>query len=142
MTWQEVFRKGMAPALSTPALLALKHALVTDEPTLLQGITTSPPPLRCVENWPVEAACLVAYGPWKGDGLRTVIEVEDAFTIICARMDLCDRTDKPACRHLLNWWDDTPRAEAVAALLPEVNNELRRRSPLYLRRDAEEVPHA
>ena len=38
--WQKVFRVGIAPQLSTPALIALKRALESDDPRLLQGETT------------------------------------------------------------------------------------------------------
>ena len=56
------WRRGIAPNLSDRGLQALKKALETDDPTLIQGTTTQPPPLQAVQNWPVEAACAVCYG--------------------------------------------------------------------------------
>jgi hypothetical protein len=53
----ESWRKGVAPLLSGAALKALKTASEIDDPTLVQGVTTQPPPLPCVLDWPVEAAC-------------------------------------------------------------------------------------
>jgi hypothetical protein len=117
--WRRVWRDGISPALSTPGLAALRDALRSDDPALLQGCTTSPPPLACVQDWPVEGACLVGLCGWRGDGLETVAEVEDFFCNVCMA---CDAVfDEPAaCRWLLNWYDETSREEMRALLLPEV----------------------
>ncbi len=48
---------------------------VSDDPRLTQGSTTTPP-LMCVQDWPVEAACVLGFCGWQGDGLETVAEVE------------------------------------------------------------------
>jgi hypothetical protein len=85
--WQKVFREAIAPQLSTRALLALKKALAVDDPALIQGATTEPPPLSAVRDWPVEAACAVAFAGWQGEGLATVGEVEDFFARICFGAD-------------------------------------------------------
>ena len=124
--WRKVWRDGLCPLLSDEALAALETALRSDDRRLIQGATTQPPPLLCVQDWPCEAGCLVGYCGWVGEGLETVGEVEEFFARMCFEMDT--RLGEPAgCRWLLNWWDETPRAEAVAALLPEVELELRRR---------------
>jgi hypothetical protein len=133
-SWRRVFREGLEPVVSTPGLLALRQALLTDDPRLIQGATTTPPPLRCVEFWPVEAACMTAYCFWQGDGLEIVAEVEEAFARAAFEMDKC--LGEPAgCRHLLNWYDSTPRSEMIASLLPEVERALAMRE----KRHAEEV---
>jgi hypothetical protein len=122
-SWRRVFREGLEPVVSTAGLRALRQALLTDDSRLIQGATTTPPPLRCVENWPVEAACMTAYCFWKGDGLETVAEVEEAFARAAFEID--KHLGEPAgCRHLFNWFDSTPRAEMIANLLPEVEKAL------------------
>jgi hypothetical protein len=63
-SWRRVWREGFVPGISTPGLEALRKALVEDDPRLIQGATTSPPPLQCVEDWPVEGACAVGYCGW------------------------------------------------------------------------------
>src|SRR4051794_5509126 len=86
-SWREVWRNGIAPQLSLAGLEALRKALRTDDPRLLQGATTSPPPLPSVQDWPVEAACVIGYGAWQGDGMETVAEVEERFATICFNAD-------------------------------------------------------
>lgn len=121
--WRRVFREGFEPVVSTAGLLALRQALLVDDPRLIQGATTTPPPLRCVENWPVEAACMTAFPFWQGDGLETVAEVEEAFARTAFEID--QRLGEPAgCRHLLNAYDEWPRTEMIANLLPEVERAL------------------
>jgi hypothetical protein len=112
--------------VSTPGLAALQAALVDDDKRLLQGATTSPPPLMCVQDWPVEAACAVTLTGWLGDGLSLVGEAEEYFGRMCYECD--QAVGEPAgCRWFLNFWDETPRKEAIALLLPEVEAELVRR---------------
>src|ERR1051325_4104826 len=85
--WRAVWRRGIAPQLSTKGLLCLKTALQTDDPALIQGATTTPPALQCVQDWPVQAACLIGYPGWKGDGLVTVAQVEERFADLCEKAD-------------------------------------------------------
>jgi hypothetical protein len=126
--WQLAWREGIAPVLSTEALLALKKALERDDPRLLQGATTSPPPLQAVQDWPVEGACALCYGGWQGEGLFTVEQVELYFAQIC--FDADQRLGEPsACRYFLNWFDETPRDEMRQQLLPEVEWALAQREP-------------
>lgn len=125
-SWRKVWREGLAPQLSTPGLEALRLALVADDARLLQGATTTPPPLQCVQDWPVEAACVLGYCGWQGDGLETVAEVEEFFARACFEAD--QRLGEPAaCRWFLNWFDDTSREEMRRLLLTEVNRELAQR---------------
>jgi hypothetical protein len=118
--WQKVFREGIALLISTRALLALKRALQQDDPALIQGATTDPPPLAVIQDWPVEAACAVAYAGWHGEGLQTVGNVEDYFANVCFEADKL--LGEPAgCRWFLNWFDETPRPQVRLALLAEID---------------------
>jgi hypothetical protein len=125
-SWRKVWREGVAPLISSEGLQALARALASDDPRLLQGATTSPPPLQCVQEWPVEAACGIGYCGWQGDGLETVAEVEEFFARVCFEVDMA--LGEPAgCRWFLNWFDETPRDEMRRLLLAEVNTELAQR---------------
>jgi hypothetical protein len=118
-SWRKVWREGIAPQLSTAGLEALQAALVGDDERLVQGSTTTPPPLQCMQDCPVEAACVVGYCAWQGDGQETVGAVEEFFAKVCFETD--QHFGEPtACRWFLNWFDDTPRAEMRRLLLPEV----------------------
>lgn len=110
-------------------LEALKEALVNDDPRLIQGATTTPPPLACMTDWPVEAACLIGFCGWEGNDLKTVGEVEEFFAKSLYEIDQ-DLAEPAACRHALNWFDDTPRGEMRKELLPKVEAELTRRAVL------------
>jgi hypothetical protein len=125
-SWRKVWREGVAPRLSTPGLEALRQALVSDDARLLRGATTTPPPLQCVQDWPVEAACVLGYCGWQGDGLETVAEVEEFFARLCFETDKA-LGEPAACRWFLNWFDETPRTEMRALLLPEVKRALAER---------------
>lgn len=116
--WRECWQKGFIPSISTPGLEALMKALTNDDPALMQGCTTKPPPLMAVQDWPVEGADAIGYCGWKGDNLATVGEVEKFFAKAC--FDADQRMGEVAsCRHFLNWYDDTPRDEMRRELLSE-----------------------
>ena len=116
---RNVWRKGFVPQLTRVELESLRDALVRDDPRLLQGATVSPPPLDCVRDWSVEAACPLGYCGWQGLGLETVEEVEEEFAKLCFNCD--QQMEEPAaCRYLIDWWDDVPRHVAVSSLLTEI----------------------
>lgn len=122
-SWRLVWRNGFVPVLATPALEALREALRSDDPRLTQGSTTTPPPLLCVQDWPVEAACALGFCGWQAEGRDTVGEVEEFFAQVCFEAD--QRLGEPAaCRWFLNWFDDTPRAAMRRELLAEVEYAL------------------
>lgn len=132
-SWKKVWREGVSPLLTTAGLEALAEALVANDPQLVQGATTTPPPLQCVQDWPVEAACALGFCGWKGDGLETVAQVEEHFARMCFEID--QRMGEPAaCRWFLNWFDDTPRDVMRQELLIEVQRTLAER------REDEELP--
>src|SRR4051812_30331013 len=125
-SWRKVWREGVEPLLTTDGLKALRQALRNDDARLVQGATTTPPPLMCVQDWPVEAACALGLCGWLGDGLETVGEVEEFFARMCFEVD--QRLGEPAaCRWFLNWYDETPRDAMRAELLSEVNLALAQR---------------
>lgn len=128
-SWRIVWRDGFVPVLSTAGLQALRNALRGDDDRLTQGSTTTPPPLMCVQDWPVEGACALGICGWLGDGLVTVGEVEEHFARCCFEADT--RLGEPAaCRWFLNWFDDTPRSEMRRELLSEVELALATRLPV------------
>jgi len=127
-SWRKVWREGMAPQLSPAGLEALRRALMNDDVRLLQGATTTPPPLQCVQDWPVEAACVLGFCGWQGEGLETVAQVEEFFARACFEAD--QRLGEPAaCRWFLNWYDETPREEMRRQLMAEVNRTLAQLQP-------------
>lgn len=128
-SWRLTWRDGFAPLLTADELTALRDALASDDHRLTQGSTTTPPPLMCVQDWPVEAAdaigfCgAVANG---GFGKATVGETEEFFARKC--FDADQRIGEPAaCRWFLSWFDDTPRDQMRRELLGEVELAIRRR---------------
>ncbi len=128
-SWRIVWRDGFVPVLSTVGLMSLRDALRSDDPRLVQGATTTPPPLMCVQDWPVEACCALGFCGWQGDALNTVGEVEEHFAKCCFEAD--QRLGEPAaCRWFLNWFDDTPRNEMRRELLAEVELALAERIPV------------
>jgi len=129
--WQHVWREGFTPFLPTDGLLALRDALETDDPRITQGSTTTPPPLLCVQDWLVEAACALGFCGWQGESLASVGEVEEFFARMCFEADT--RLGEPAaCRHFLNWFDDTPRNIMRRDLIAEVELSLAARLPVEL----------
>lgn len=119
-SWRKVWRDGLVPLLSTRSLEALRQAVLTNDGRLIQGATTNPPPLQCVQDWPVEGACALGYCGWQGEGLETVAEVEEFFARMCFEID--QRLGEPAgCRWFLNWFDETPRDEMRRELVAEIN---------------------
>ena len=125
-SWRTVWREGFAPVLSRRGLEALREALLVDDQRLSQGSTTTPPPLMCVQDWPVEAACALGYCGWQGEKLQTVGEVEEYFARCCFEADQ-RLGEAAACRWFLNWFDDTPREEMRQELLGEVERAIEER---------------
>jgi hypothetical protein len=126
--WQHVWHRGIAPQLTTEGLQGLKAALVRNDPRLITGATTNPPPLQCVADWPVESCCPLSFALL--DGLApsdvSVSLLEQEFATACNRAD--QLLGEPAgVRHFLNWVDETPREDMRGHLLAEVEQELAER---------------
>src|SRR6476620_1959925 len=130
-SWRTVSRDGFAPVLSLKGLEALRDALAADDPRLTQGSTTTPPPLMCVQDWPVEAACALGYCGWQGDRLETVGQVEEFLARCCFEADQ-RLGEAAACRWFLNWFDDTPRDEMRQELLAEVERAIADRAEMVV----------
>jgi hypothetical protein len=130
LSWRETFRRGIVPQLSRRQLERLRKAVADNDPRLLQGATTQPPPLQCVQDWPVEAACLMGFCGWMpGDTakdpceLETVADVEEAFAQMAFRCD--EMIGIPAgCRFFMNPYDDWTREEMRLNLLPEIDRAI------------------
>lgn len=129
--WRNVWRVGFGPLLSTTALSALRVALEHDDKRLVQGSTTTPPPLMCVQDWPVEAACALGFCGWQDSAspLLTVGEVEEFFARACFDADQL-LEEAAACRRFLDWFDDTPRNEMRRELMGEIDLILEAREQL------------
>lgn len=140
--WRKTWREGFVPVLPREGLLALREALANDDPRLTQGSTTTPPPLMCVQDWPVEAACALGFcgvvvnggfadetptGRCTNPGAAKVKTVEEFFAEMCFKADQI-LGEPAACRWFLNWFDDTPRDEMRSELLGEVKLALAARS--------------
>ena len=123
--WRRVRREGLAPHISRAGLLALRSALVRDDPRLLQGRVSIPPPLDAVRACALEGACALAYCGWQGEGLASVGRVLDFYHRLCELAD-AEFNEPAACRYFLNWFDDTPRAAMRRELLAEVHRALER----------------
>lgn len=124
-TWRQVWHQGYAPFIPREGLLSLLAALKTDDLRLVQGATTSPPPLQCVQDWPVEACDCLGWTAWRGgEGeAKTVAEVEEVFANLCFD---CDQAigEPAACRYFLNWYDEAPRDEVFRELAVEAAKSL------------------
>ena len=121
-SWRKVWRNGVVPLVSVAGLKALLAALRTDDVKVIQGTTTSPPPLMCVQDWPCEASDALTFMFWQ-DGLDTVGECEEAWARACFEID--QRMGEPAaCRWFLSWYDETPRGEMRRLLIAEVDRAL------------------
>lgn len=117
-SWRKVWREGFVPLFNRDAMESLATALRTDDKRLIQGATSSPPPLMCVQDWPVEAACAIGWCMWQGQDAN-LGEVEEFFARICYEADQIIG-EPAACRYYLKWFDDTPRDVMRRELLAEV----------------------
>ena len=123
-SWRRSWRLGFLPSLPVDGLRVLLTALESNDRRLLQGATTAPPPLQCVQDWPVEAGDPVVLTFWCFQPSTTVGEAEEFFARACYDAD--QRLGEPTgCRWLLNWWDETPRPTALRLLAEEVHQNLR-----------------
>lgn len=121
--WRRVWRLGIAPQLSRSALLSLYTALRRDDPRLLQGVVTAPPPLEANGRCAVVGGCAIGLCGWLGEGRRSVEAVEEYFHRVCEAADAA-LEEPAACRLFFNWFDEAPRDEMRRELLAEVSRAL------------------
>ena len=127
--WRRVWREGLAPHLSRAGLLALQSALFNDDPRLLQGTVSSPPPLDALRELAVNGACAISWCGWRGEGLRSVGQIEEYFHRICDAAAAALQ-EPAACRYFLTWYDAAPRAEMRREMLAEVKLALQGLAPV------------
>lgn len=119
-SWRKVWREGIVPQLSTLELDWLRLGLMNNDPCLVQGSTTTPPPMQSVLDWPVEATDMLAYGAWKSGGFETVGDCEEFWAKLCFQADLT-LGEPGGIRYFLNWYDDMPREAMRAVMIDEVD---------------------
>jgi hypothetical protein len=129
--WRLTWRVGFAPLLSPGELHALRDGLVADDAALIQGLTSLPlasddPEFRRLDK-PCTGACALGYAAWRGRGLSTVEQVEVAFAELMADAQERLAPERGINAFFTTWFDETPRAEMVPALLAEVQAEITRR---------------
>ncbi len=125
--WLRVFVDGFAPNMTDDELLALRGGLERDDPRILQGATTTPPPLLCVHDWPCECACPIGYTTLATIDGATVGQVENVFANLCFMCNASLPSEPNACRFFLNWVDVTPRPEMRASLVEAIEHVLAQR---------------
>lgn len=119
--WREDWREKIAPKLTAAGLTALRDALLTQDPALIQGRTVLPTGKYDKGHLPIEACCGVGYGVWKGEGLTTLQEVWKRWE------EICIPAGKPAVRGFIGYWDRTPLDEIARDLVPEIELALANR---------------
>jgi hypothetical protein len=117
--WRDVWRRGIAPLLAREDLQALLEALRRDDPTLLQGRTLEPCYAPGMDDFPCQGGCLLAYAGWRGQGLRTLGEVDEYFARLCFSADAALNCPG-AVSVLFEYFDRTPRAEMRRELEVEI----------------------
>jgi hypothetical protein len=119
--WRDAFRK-IAAGWSKAGLFALYRACRDDDPRLIQGVFTRTD-LRNV----VIGACALRYPEYPG--LYDENAGFDHVETIAAQVAYCDAAF-PHCNDaaaFVEWYDATPREDAIAALLNECVYEWQRR---------------
>lgn len=126
-SWRHAFRVGFAPQFSVDQLRDLRAALVRDDPKLIQGKTVIPRLCDEVGDAKPVGACGISYIGWhSGEGLSSILAVEDWFGEVCHKADQLLK-EPAACRYFLNFFDDTPRDEMRPLLIAEIDRELEQR---------------
>lgn len=121
--WQKVWRAS-CDYLPLAGLEALREAILADSKELIQKSTVQP--CKQIFWFPIAGACPWGYCQWKGRGLKSPGQVENAFCNICD--EIADRfLDTYAYASFTHFVDSTPRAEMLAKLLPEVELAIERK---------------
>lgn len=114
-TWREVWYRGASALADREGLESLLAACRRDDPRLVQGATTSPPPMVYTQDWPVEGCDALSWLFWREGLLESVGEVEEAFARACYEIDRL-LGEPAACRHFLNWFDEGTRENVLRDL--------------------------
>ena len=90
--WQKAWRDGIAQALPTAGLEALRLAILSEEPSLVRRVTawSGSDGDDIVMDWMTRkpsdecrGACPIGYCFWRAESLRSVVEVQNAFREAC-----------------------------------------------------------
>jgi hypothetical protein len=123
---KKVLVEGFFPIVPTHRLNAMLKLLEADDPAIIQGSTSFPPPLLATDGEQVESVDPVGFMGSDNTLTLTVGEVEEGFARLC--FDADQRLGEPAaCRFLLNAIDDNDRTEVWDFLTAEIRQELSRR---------------
>jgi hypothetical protein len=119
---RHAFTYGFAPQFTEATLIALRDALVSDDPRLMQGRTTEPEPVLMHHGLKIECACAIGFCAWVQNQSVTVGEVLIGYGDM---LDQADRNLGRMCAYspFLHAFDDTPR-EIVFPAMAELVNEI------------------
>lgn len=126
LKWKDVFRRGLAPQLTSDELETLLTALVNNDPDLIQGKTVEPCGAGVKGDEKPKAGCMIGYIIWKCRGANEVRDVQNEFACICCGIDV-RLAVLSVNRYLLNFFDETPRDKMRPQLIEEIELELERR---------------
>lgn len=130
--WKKCLREGFFPDMPTEGLVAALDALDRRDPALIQCLTAASNDITPEGEGRVCGACFVAYVYWRGEGLETNRQVQEAFARACLGAD--ERLgEKAGCRYFLNKYDESVRNDFFPVLAVEVSLELYRRGVRYRR---------
>lgn len=104
--------------VSRPTVESLREALASDDLRLIQRESVRPGSHDAGEL-DCEGACLIGFLGWREAGAVRVWQVDRQFYRLCNDLLRASPTWLPAFP-LVTYWDDTPRDEAFAAVLAEV----------------------
>jgi hypothetical protein len=129
MTWDDVFRRGVASAMTTAELEALADGLRVDDPALVQGATYVPDPYGIGRARPCACigGCAIGYAAWKS-GRAWTHEVSGRFdevALACNR--LLGGEVAASVRFFTAFFDERPRDEVRRELLPVVEDIIKER---------------
>ncbi len=126
------FRLLIAPQLAECDLLHLRAALVADDPRLIQGQTcvTADNQFRVagygvdeIDALPLAGACAVSFGAFARHAAPTIADADRLFNYVAIHASDLVHRELPGGGWwaFTGWWDATPRAQAIASLLPVVD---------------------
>lgn len=122
--WQVCWRGGLADALPTEGLVALRDALVNDDPALIQGQTVAPIPFLS-PNAKTTGCCPISYCGWRAFGLDATADVYAFYHAAYYRRNGYGYEN--GSRDFTEFVDGTPRDEMRKRLVVEVNRTLKQR---------------
>lgn len=119
-SWKIVFHRGVVPNIPRGGLEALRIALAAqDAAATLQDAATQPPAWPANAERPLERCCPLNFALWRGLGLSTVGECEEAFADLCRQVEAA-LGEPAAIRYFFSFWDGDDLAAVLPQLLIEV----------------------